>query len=342
MTRLSYIVILSCKIKKEEGLRIRMEHYFAPMEGITGYIYRNAHHTFFNHIDKYFTPFIVPSQSKCLAPRELSDVRPEHNEGLYIVPQILTNHAEGFIWAAGELKKLGYGEINLNLGCPSRTVVSKGRGAGFLACPEELDRFLYEIFRIPDMKISVKTRIGKDSPEEFYRLIEIFNRYPMEELIIHPRIQQDYYKNKPNMKVFSDAVALSKNPVCYNGDIFTEADYRIFAERYPKTGQVMLGRGLIANPGLIGAFSGENCLDADLFLQFHDSILNGYQQVMSGDRNVLFKMKELWIYMGALFSDGGKYLKKIKKAERLYGYQAAVEELLKACRLVPSAGYQAD
>lgn len=319
-----------------------MKHYFAPMEGVTGYIYRNAHHTFFGHIDKYFTPFIVPSQSKSLAPRELSDVRPDHNKGLYIVPQILTNHADGFIWAAGELKKMGYEEINLNLGCPSRTVVSKGRGAGFLAYPEELDRFLDEIFRILDIRLSIKTRIGRDNPEEFYRLIEIFNRYPMEELIIHSRIQQDYYKNKPNMTVFSDAVSLSKNPLCYNGDIFTAADYRNFTEQFPQIERMMFGRGLIANPGLTASLSGESGLDAELFLKFHNRILSGYKEVMSGDRNVLFKMKELWLYMGALFADDGKYLKKIKKAERLDGYLAAVTGLVKECRLEPSAGYQTD
>lgn len=317
-----------------------MKHYFAPMEGITGYIYRNAHHKFFKNIDKYFTPFIVPSQSEKLAPRELKDIQPEQNKGLYVVPQILTNHGGGFIWAAKELKQLGYEEINLNLGCPSRTVVSKRKGAGFLSFPDELDRFLDEIFKIQDMKISVKTRIGKDSPEEFYRLLDIFNQYPMEELIIHPRIQLDYYKNKPNMAVFSDAATHSKNSLCYNGDIFTRADYEHFKKGFPGIGKVMLGRGLVANPGLSSMLLGQPPIDKELFGRFHDHILGEYQNVISGDRNLLFKMKELWIYMGFLFVDAGKHLKKIKKAERLDGYLAAVEDLMENCRLDPLAGYE--
>ena len=154
-----------------------MKYYLAPMEGITGYIYRNSYAKFFPSFDKYFTPFIIPNESKSLKTKELIDVQPENNKGLNIVPQILTNDAEGFIITANKLKQLGYNEINLNLGCPSGTVVGKGRGAGFLANRDELDKFLDEIFKIDNMKISIKTRIGKDRPEEFYELIKIYNNF---------------------------------------------------------------------------------------------------------------------------------------------------------------------
>lgn len=203
-----------------------MKYYLAPMEGITGHIYRNAYAKYFDNIDKYFTPFIVPNQSTSLKTKELRDMLPENNEGLYIVPQILTNDAEGFITTAKKLQQLGYDEINLNLGCPAGTVVSKNRGSGFLSQRDELDSFLDEIFKINDMKISVKTRIGKDSPDEFYELIKIYNKYPMEELIIHPRTRQDFYGNTPNLDVFKDAISLSENTLCYNGDIFTVEDYK--------------------------------------------------------------------------------------------------------------------
>ena len=152
-----------------------MKYYLAPMEGITGHIYRNAYEKYFHNIDKYFTPFIVPNQSLSLKTKELRDLLPENNEGLNVVPQILTNDAEGFILTANKLKQLGYNEINLNLGCPAGTVVSKKRGSGFLAYPDELDKFLDEIYKIDNMKISIKTRLGKEKPEEFYKLIEIYN-----------------------------------------------------------------------------------------------------------------------------------------------------------------------
>ena len=160
-----------------------MKYYLAPMEGITGYIYRNSYEKFFGNIDKYFTPFIVPNKSRSLKTKELRDILPENNIGMNIVPQILTNDSEGFITTVMKLKQLGYNEVNLNLGCPSGTVVSKNRGSGFLAKRDELDKFLDEIYKIDDMKISIKTRIGKDTPEEFYELIKIYNKYPIYELI---------------------------------------------------------------------------------------------------------------------------------------------------------------
>ena len=191
-----------------------MKYYLAPLEGITGYIYRNTYEKYFHNIDKYFTPFIVPNKSRSFNTKELKDTLPENNKGMNIVPQILTNDSEGFITLSGKLQQLGYNEVNLNLGCPAGTVVSKNRGSGFLAKREELDMFLDEIFKINNMKISIKTRIGKDNSEEFYELIKIYNKYPIEELIIHPRTQKDFYGNKPNLEVFKDALALSTNPVC--------------------------------------------------------------------------------------------------------------------------------
>ncbi len=218
-----------------------MKYYLAPMEGITGYIYRNSYEKFFHNIDKYFTPFIIPNKSTNLKTKELRDILLENNKGMNIVPQILTNDSEGFIITARKLQQLGYNEINLNLGCPSGTVVSKNRGSGFLAKREELDIFLDEIFKINDMKISIKTRIGKDSPKEFYELIKIYNKYPIEELIIHPRTQKDFYGNKPNLEVFKDALSLSINPICYNGDIFTNSDYNRLIKAFPEIKTVMIG-----------------------------------------------------------------------------------------------------
>ena len=306
-----------------------MRFYIAPMEGMTGYIYRNAHHAFFDHIDKYFSPFIAANQSERFTTRELNDILPENNRGINLIPQLLTNQAADFIHTAGKLKKLGYNEINLNLGCPSGTVVAKNRGSGFLSKPDDLDAFLDEIFTKATTKISIKTRIGKIVPEEFYELIEIFNKYPMEELIIHPRIQKDFYKNTPNLKIFREALAVSKNPVCYNGDLFAAREYEAFAVDFPSVDTVMIGRGLITNPGLIADIKNKTRLDKQLFKDFHDRLYQGYKEVLSGDRNVLYKMKELWIYMILMFPDHEKYFKKIKKAERLSDYDDAVAGLFR-------------
>ena len=315
-----------------------MKYYFAPMEGITGYIYRNSYNKFFDNIDKYFTPFIVPNQSRSLKTKELRDILPENNEGVNIIPQILTNDSEGFIFTAQKLKRLGYDEINLNLGCPSGTVVAKNRGAGFLAKRDELDKFLEEIFKIDDMKISIKTRLGKESPEEFYELIKIYNKYPMEELIIHPRTRSDFYGNKPNLDVFKDALNLSTNTICYNGDIFTKEDNDKLIETFPKIDKIMIGRGILANPGLMGEIKDGTFVDKKILKDFHDEIFNNYRELFNEDKNAIFRMKELWRYMIHIFSDNKKYAKKIKKVQKLDAYNDAVSSLFEEQEIIKGAG----
>lgn len=323
-----------------------MKFYFAPMEGITGYIYRNTHHRYFPGVDQYFTPFIAPAKHHKLSSREKNDILPEHNFGVPVIPQLLTNRAEDFIWAAHELFGYGFGEVNLNLGCPSATVVSKQKGAGFLARTDDLDRFLNRVFTElcrDGIAVSVKTRIGMESPEEFGELMRIFNRYPLKELIIHPRIRSDFYKNKPNLEVFREGVLCGVNPVCYNGDIFSRTDWERFesefpSDQFPQIGSVMLGRGALKNPGLFAQIRKKGGTDRKTLKAFHDELFDAYQEVMSGDRNTLFKMKELWFYMAGIFDDGAQYsrdkqIKKIKKAQKAEDYRRAAEELFEHCPL---------
>ena len=315
-----------------------MKIYFAPMEGITGYVFRNAHHQYFNHVDQYFTPFITPNQTKKLTSRELNDVMPEHNRDITVVPQILTNKAEDFIWAAEKLNVLGYDEVNLNLGCPSGTVVSKNRGSGFLAWPAALDKFLCAVngeLKEMGMKLSIKTRIGKNDPDEFGDLLKIFNRCQLEKLIIHPRIQTDYYKNHPNMEVFKMAVKESANPICYNGDLFSAQSVEEFMNEFPEVRELMLGRGVLTNPALPSMIADRTLsgLDKQRLKIFHDAVLGGYRQAVRDDKNALFKMKELWFYLGDAFEDSKKYVKKIKKSQRMEDYQAEVEHLFNYCEL---------
>lgn len=315
-----------------------MKYYMAPMEGLTGYIYRNAYHACFHPMDKYFTPFLSPKANGVLSSRERNDILPDHNRGLFVVPQILTNRSMEFLNMAATIKEYGYGEVNLNLGCPSGTVVSKGKGAGFLIHKEELNRFLEEVCRGTDklgIRLSVKTRLGKYSSEEFPELMEIFNQYPFEELIIHPRVQTDFYKNSPDMEAFSYGFETSKAPVCYNGDIYTAGSFNQLCGNYPELGMVMFGRGVISNPGLVGMIVDGKGADKETLKKFHGRMYEGYRDIMSGDRNVLFKMKEIWASMIQIFSDNGKYLKRIKKAQRLQEYEEAVEAVFGDLQVTP-------
>lgn len=307
---------------------LKMKYYLAPLEGITTWIFRNAYHRYFRPMDKYFTPFLVPHINKDFNQKEKNEILPEHNQGQNLVPQIMTNRAEDFVRTAKALREYGYEEVNLNLGCPSGTVVSKGRGAGFLRDTEELNRFFDAVFTSLDMRVSVKTRIGIYVPEEFEELLKVYNRYPLEELIIHPRVRQDFYKNRPNMEVFEKAVRESTNPLCYNGDLYTVEDMTALESRFPQVGAVMLGRGILKNPGLIGEAEGFGRAEKETLRKFHDKIYQDYRANMSGDRNTVFKMKEIWSYLTDYFENGEKYWKKIKKVQNRTDYEAVIEEIL--------------
>lgn len=303
-----------------------MNLYFAPLEGIGGYIYRNAQADYFEKADKYYSPFLAPNQNRSISPKEYKDIAPEHNEDITLVPQIMANNAEIFLKAAQELEQLGYKEINLNLGCPSRTVVTKYRGAGFLAKPDALEQFLEEVYSKLNIRLSLKTRLGMEDEEEFEHLLDIYNKFPVSELIIHPRVQTDYYKNTPRMESFLNALEKSKNQVVYNGDIFNKEKYQQVMKQMDVSG-VMLGRGVLANPALFGEIRGTEKLSKERLWEFHERLLADYTQEMSGERNVLFKMKELWFYLAWSFTNTEKYEKKIRKAQHLSDYRLVVKQL---------------
>lgn len=304
-----------------------MNYYLAPLEGITGYVYRNAYHEVFHNIDKYFTPFLSPNQHNKLTSREKNDVIPEHNQRMYVVPQILTNQYEYFLNTVKQLQAFGYEEVNLNLGCPSKTVVTKKKGAGFLQDPKQLEQFLDEIFEKSPISISIKTRIGMESPEEFPVLMKIFNQYPVKELIIHPRVQTDYYKNTPHLETYAYAKEVATMPLCYNGDIFSVEDFNCYQQQFPDQTSWMLGRGIIGNPALLGQIINGTLPNKEELKRFHDKIYEGYEETISGEKNLLFKMKEIWFYMGNLFVDSQKAMKQIKKATKVIQYRATVERL---------------
>lgn len=315
-----------------------MDFYMAPMEEVTGYVYRNVFHQMFGGVDKYFAPFIAPTQKKVLKTRERKDVARENNLGIPLVPQILTNRETQWIDTLDYLSSLGYTEVNINCGCPSATVVTKGKGSGMLVDINTLDAFLEFVFNNRDrgniqMDISVKTRLGIESEDEFTPIWQVYNRYPFSEVILHPRLQKDFYKNSPRMNCFEYAAAHTDLKLCYNGDLFQAKHLRAFAKQYPETEAVMLGRGLVGNPGLIREFqTGEQILKEEL-REYHDRIYHGYLEALDCTRDALFKMKELWFYLSFQFADAEKHLKAVRKAESGNKYEIAVNRFFAECDL---------
>ncbi len=304
-----------------------IQYYFAPMEGITGYLYRNLHRRFFPGVDKYFMPFFSPGKEHVFPKRAKKDLLLEHNQGLRVVPQLLTRRAEDFMWAASALAELGYEEVNLNLGCPSGTVVAKGKGAGFLADPAELDRFLETVFTKPPLPISVKTRLGLRDPAEFGPLMEIFNRYPLSELILHPRVRTDLYRRPVRPEIFDGCYQTSSSPVCYNGDLITQAGCAAFERDHPDVTALMLGRGLVANPALVIQCKGGPAADKGTLFAFLDELYRGYAAAFGSRRNAMLRMKEIWFYLIHLFEGGEKFAKRIRREMDPDRYESTVREL---------------
>lgn len=312
-----------------------MKIYLAPMEGITGYIFRNALSQCFGGVDRYFTPFITTHTKKAMNARETNDILPKHNNGIPLVPQIISKDADDTIKLIEKLEKeYGYQEVNLNLGCPSGTVVAKGRGAGFLAHPKELQMYLEQVYDKIGIAMSIKTRIGMEDAGEFQQLLEIFNQFPVSELMVHPRVQKDFYKNKPDWEAFSYACQESRCNVVYNGNLFTKEDVAEFQKRFPSCDTVMIGRGLISNPALARELKGGKRLEMEEFQEFHGLLLQGYAKELSGDKNILFKMKELWFYFEKQFDHTDKHMKKIKKSQSLMEYELAVKQLLNESQIL--------
>lgn len=317
-----------------------VKFYMAPLEGLTVFTYRNAYAEMFGGISKYFTPFMSAEGSYKLKDREKSELALENNKSINLVPQILSNNSDNFIRFAGLIQKCGYNEVNLNLGCPSGTVTAKGKGSGFLAKTVELDRFLDRIYSgLPDMKISIKTRIGRDDPDEIYELMKIYNKYPIHELIVHPRTKKDYYRNEPRMDAFKYAYEVSSNPICYNGDINTVEDYRKLINAFPKLDKVMIGRGVLRDPSLIRAIIAdrdgtEYKLDRKTLRQFHDNLYQGYKTYFHGEKVLLFKMKEMWCYLLNSFEENPKYTKMLKKSTELADYELFVEKIFSDLRIL--------
>ncbi len=318
-----------------------MQYDLAPMEGVTGSIYRKTFHECFLPFDRYYTPFISPTSDRRITARQWLEIDPEKAPDRNLIPQLLTNSAELFLWAANELASIGYSQVNLNLGCPSGTVVKKKKGSGLLGQLAMLDAMLNEIYAKTPIPVSIKTRLGLESEEEFDAILDIFNQYPICELIIHPRVQKDMYRGSVRMEAFRKAMQDSRAPICYNGNIFTPADAIKIQSDFPALSGIMLGRGAIANPGLVGYLKEGTWASKEQLWQFHEMLYMRYRSAMPGSRPTLFKLRELWGYMACMFDSPERSLKRIRKANNFSDYEMAVQELFHHCQYLPNGTFKA-
>ena len=299
-----------------------MRYYFAPMEGLTDSIYRRLHHKYFPGLDRYYMPFLSPTIHRTLTHREDRELPLADSVPFTAIPQVLTRVPEDFLWAAQVCAQRGYGEVNLNIGCPSGTVVAKGKGSGMLRSPEELDRFFDAVFSASALPISVKTRLGAESPDEFPALMAVFNRYPIRELTVHPRVRKEFYAGPVHAEWFDYAVQNSKNPLCRNGDITTLAQAEAIGAKYPQVEAVMIGRGLVADPGMVTGSTDVKALEA-----FMNELMAAYTVEFGGARNAIFRLKENWGFLHDRFEGSEKLWKRLRKTTDAGEFQSITAEI---------------
>ena len=303
-----------------------MELCFAPMEGVTYSIYRRIHAELFPGADRYYAPFIAPDSTGRFKAGNLRDILPENNGGITLIPQLLCNAAAPFLAVAEELAGMGYREIDLNIGCPSGTVVAKHKGAGMLADLRSLDRCLEEIFSRTPVQVSVKTRLGLHSAAEFPAILAIYRKYPLSRLTVHARDREGMYRSLPDRGAFAAALDCPF-PVVYNGDIFRPRDAHEITARFPSVSGLMLGRGAVCNPALFREIRGGSPLEAEELHEFHDRLAAAYLASGLAPQFVAARMKELWFYQQCMFPGSERRCKAIFKAHSYSDYSAAVSAL---------------
>ena len=315
-----------------------MELSFAPMEGVTNSSYRALHAAFFPGADRYYAPFVAPDGEGRVKTGSIRELLPENNASLPLVPQLLVNAPGPFLIVARQLKELGYEEVDLNVGCPSGTVVAKHKGAGMLGDLRQLDDCLADIFSRCPLKVSIKTRLGLHSADEFPAILELYRKYPLSRLIVHVRDRDGMYKSKPDVGAFAAALSCPF-PVEYNGNIFTPADLTTLRERYPTLSAAMLGRGAVTNPALFRELKGGAALTAGELENFHDRLVGEYLASGLAPNFTVSRMKELWFYQLCMFPGSERAGKAILKSRTFPDYRAAVSALFRDVELDPGAGF---
>ncbi|MDD6558658.1 MAG: tRNA-dihydrouridine synthase family protein [Faecalibacterium prausnitzii] len=307
-----------------------MNYYAAPMEGLTDRIWRQVHQKWFGAADapmRYYAPFLSPPENRVLIPKKMAELAPEANAGTVVIPQLLARDGELAAWMIGEMRKLGYTEVNLNFGCPSGTVTAKGKGAGMLRDPARLDAFLDAVFSAVEGPVSVKTRIGVQKPEEFAALLDIYNRYPICELTIHPRVMKQLYRGQADRAAFAAALPECRMPVCYNGDVTTPEELHALEAEFPQLSGIMVGRGLIADPALFRRARGGAPASREELRGYCDDLYHGYTEAFGAASCAVSRMKAHWFYLIHRFEGADPLEKPLRKAREGWEYETVVNQI---------------
>jgi tRNA-dihydrouridine synthase B len=304
----------------------------SPLQGFTDFRFRNTFQRFFGGIDQYIAPYIRVNGKLEIKPGNERDILPLNNSSLDLIPQIITKDADEFLFVAKFVQKLGYTELNWNLGCPYPMIAKKGMGSGLLSMPEKIDEILNRVCAETDIQISVKMRLGYESSQEIFHVLPVLEKYRLANITIHPRIGKQLYRGELDLKAFEKCLGQTSHKIFYNGDITSVQSFREMKERFPTINHWMIGRGLIADPFLPTMIKADSSVYPEkryeVLSSFHDSLFSSYEEALSGQKHLLMKMYSFWEYFIQSFPHSPKYLKKIKKAASLSVYRDVVKNMI--------------
>ena len=307
-----------------------MNYYAAPMEGLTDRIWRQAHQRWFGAPEapvRYYAPFLSPPENRVLIKKKMAELEPAANPGVQVIPQLLAKDGELAAWMIGELRRMGYTEVNLNFGCPSGTVTAKGKGSGMLRDPQKLDAFLDAVFSQAGGPVSVKTRLGVARAEEFGEILDVYNKYPLCELTIHPRVMKQLYRGQADREAFAVYLPACTAPVCYNGDVTTAAQLHALEEEFPTLSGIMVGRGLIADPALFRRARGGAPAAKEELRGYLTDLYHGYTELFGSAGCAISRMKGHWFYLIHCFAGAEKLEKQLKKLREPWEYEVVVNQI---------------
>ncbi|WP_372792356.1 tRNA dihydrouridine synthase [Lutibacter sp.] len=306
----------------------------SPLQGFTDFRFRNAFNNYFGGIDTFYSPYIRLNGKLVIKPAYERDILPENNVELEVIPQVITNDADEFLFVANYVKQLGYKELNWNLGCPYPMVTKCGLGSGLIGQPEKINTILHKVHQESDVIVSMKMRLGYENSDEILQTLPILDKYPIKNIAIHARLGKQLYKGGVDLNAFQKCIENTNHKLYYNGDISSVSKFKEMQEQFPSIDHWMIGRGLISDPFLPSMIKNNSYNypknKIELFKEFHDTLFEGYSESLSGASHLLLKMYHLWEYFAVLFLNPKKTLKKIKKASNIRNYQIAVKEILDA------------
>jgi tRNA-dihydrouridine synthase B len=304
----------------------------SPLQGFTDYKFRNAFHKYFGGIDTFYSPYIRLNGKFEIKLNYQRDILPKNNSTLEVIPQIMTNDADEFLFVAKYVKELGYKELNWNLGCPYPMVVNRCMGSGLISDAKRIDEVLKRVHQESDIIVSMKMRMGYENPTEILEVFPILDKYPIKNIAIHARIGKQLYEGGVDLDSFENCLSETRHKIYYNGDITSVEGFRTLKERFPSIDHWMIGRGIISDPFLaqmIKADTTEYPVNRmEVFGKFHDTLFNEYEQSLSGFNHLMLKMYSFWEYFSQALPNSKGVLKKVKKVKNLEKYEDAVKWIL--------------